>query len=251
MKALLICQLLLQITSRLYLIKCRRHCLRLLWSGPTGPTGPTGPSGGPTGPTGAEGATGPTGPAGPIGETGPQGLPGATGAGAIIPYASAGPIPLSILAGGAAGTPAFVGFGSSAGGLSVFGDIIDLGLTGGSLTNYAFSVPRNGTITDMSATFTVSISTTLSLGTLYVSAQLFSAPANGETFTAIPEANLVLEPGLDEISVGTIVSGTLSGINVPVTQGEQLLLVFYANNSSIVALEDTIAGYASAGVAIS
>jgi len=236
--------------------------------GPIGDTGPTGPAGGAgpqgvsglqgpignTGPTGADGVTGATGPAGALGATGasvtgPTGATGVTGASAIIPYASGSPVTLNILAGGLAGTPAYIGFGGSAAGVSVFGANISL-IGSSGLLNFAFAVPRNGTITNISAEFTVLGGTSLGFGNTYVQVQLYRAPAGGTTFTPLAGTALTLQPGVGLVSVGQPLSGSLT-TGVSVSQGDQLLLVFGAtNDGGVLVAVGSINGYASAGIAI-
>lgn len=58
---------------------------------------------------------------------------------------------ITTIAGGLIGTPGFVGFGSSAPGISIAGGTINLTNPAGTLTNFAFSMSRNGIITDISA----------------------------------------------------------------------------------------------------
>jgi len=79
--------------------------------------------------------------------------------GAVIPFASGLPTALTTVAGELAGLPAFVGFGSSAQGLTLLGTTIDITNASGTLSNFAFQVPRAGIITSFSAFF----STTLAL----------------------------------------------------------------------------------------
>ncbi|MFT8318803.1 MAG: exosporium glycoprotein BclB-related protein, partial [Sporolactobacillus sp.] len=222
-------------------------------TGATGATGPTGPTGltGDTGPTGAigdTGATGPTGATGATGPTGPTGDTGPTGAGAIIPFASGIPVALTTLAGGIAGTPSFLGFGSSAPSLDVLGATIDLTGAAGTLLNFAFSVPRAGTITSLSAYFSVTAAVTL-LGTATITAQLYQSTTPDNTFTAIPGASVVLPPLTGLITLGDTLNDITSGLSVPVTPQTRLLMVFSVAATGI-ALATTIAGYASAGVAI-
>jgi len=228
-------------------------------SGPAGVAGPQGITGmqgpiGITGPTGADGAMGTTGPAGAIGATGasvtgPMGATGATGSSAMIPYASGGPVTLNILAGGLAGTPAYIGFGSSAPGLSAFGSNISL-IGSSGVANFAFTVPRNGTITNISADFTVLAGTSFGIGSTYVQVQLYSAPAGSTTFAPLAGTAMTLQPGVGLISVGQLLTGSLTtGVNV--SQGDQLLMVFGASNDGgFLVIAGSINGYASAGVAI-
>ncbi len=154
-------------------------------TGPVGPTGNTGPRGfedprgyagpqgiqgvqgvrgdiGPKGDPGCEGPKGDMGPQGPAGATGATGADGVTGAtgpagiagtGAIIPFASGLPVALTTIAGGLAGLPAFVGFGSNVQGLTVLGSTINITNAAGTLSNFAFQVPRDGIITSFSAFF--------------------------------------------------------------------------------------------------
>ena len=133
--------------------------------GPIGSTGPTGAMGpqGVTGPQGVQGVTGPIGPQGPKGcqgDDGPTGATGPTGAagtGAIIPFASGLPVSMTTIAGGLAGIPAYIGFGSSVQGLTILGSTINITNAGGTLSNFAFQVPRNGIITSFSAFFSTTL----------------------------------------------------------------------------------------------
>jgi BclB C-terminal domain-containing protein len=200
-----------------------------------------------TGPAGPAGPTGPAGPAGPRGLAGPA---GAAGSGAIIPYASGSSVTLNILASGLAGTPIFVGFGSAAQGLASLGASIDLTGAPG-VTNLAFSVPRGGVISSVSASFTVALSDASVPGGVSISAAVYSAPANSRIFTAVSGAGLALAPVLSSITAGTTVSGSVSGVNAPVSAGTQLLLVFSAASSSALSAAAFVSGYASAGLAIS
>ena len=108
--------------------------------GPAGPKGDVEPQGpaGPIGPVGPQGDAGPQGPRGIPGPTGPTGATGPTGVagtGAIIPFASGTPVVLTTIAGGLAGLPAFVGFGSSAQDITLLGSTIDITNASGTLSN--------------------------------------------------------------------------------------------------------------------
>ena len=224
--------------------------------GPTGAAGTNGVTGptGPTGATGADGVTGPTGPTGAIGAdgvTGPTGPTGIAGSAAIIPFASGLPVSLTTVAGGLVGTPAFVGFGSSAPGLTISGGTINLTNPAGTLTNFAFSMPRDGIITSLSAFFSTTAALSLVGSTIQITAQLYRSVTPDNVFTAVPGAAVSLTPALTGvISAGTLSSGVTDGLNIPVTPETRLMLVFTATASGLT-LVNTVAGYASGGLAIS
>ena len=233
-------------------------------TGPTGATGATGPTGatgedgatGPTGPTGATGedgatgATGPTGATGATGSTGPTGSTGAAGASAIIPFASGLPVSLTTIAGGLVGTPAFIGFGSSAPGISIIGNTIDLTNPSGTLTNFAFTMPRDGVITSIDVFFSTTAALSLVGSTITIEAKLYESIAPNNTMTVVPGTTVTLTPSLTGvISIGTISKGILTGLNINVPAGTRLMLVLTARASGL-SLVNTVAGYVSAGVAI-
>ena len=233
-------------------------------TGPTGPTGATGEDGatgatGPTGSTGAtgeDGATGPTGltgitgATGATGSTGPTGSTGAAGASAIIPFASGLPVSLTTIAGGLVGTPAFIGFGSSAPGISIIGNTIDLTNPSGTLTNFAFTMPRDGVITSIDVFFSTTAALSLVGSTITIEAKLYESIAPNNTMTVVPGTTVTLTPSLTGvISIGTISKGILTGLNINVPAGTRLMLVLTARASGL-SLVNTVAGYVSAGVAI-
>lgn len=238
---------------------------------PTGPTGAKGPQGiqeptgatGIQGPQGAQGPTGATGPQGPqgiqgatgvTGLQGPQGLQGVAGSSAIIPYASGLPVTLTIIAGGLVGTTALVGFGNSANGVSILGGTIDLSgasIVAGTPINMAFSAPRDGTITAISAYFSVTTALSITGTTVTITAQLYRSTTPNNTFTAVPGAVVTLAPALTGLlAIGASSNGLITGLNIPVTSQTRLLLVFSATATGL-SLAQTIIGYASGGVAIS
>ncbi|MFD1631025.1 exosporium glycoprotein BclB-related protein [Pseudopedobacter beijingensis] len=171
--------------------------------------------------------------------------------GAIIPFASGLPVVLTTIAGGLTGTTSLVGFGNSASGVSLVGSsIIDLTGAAGTLLNFAFTAPRSGSITSMSAFFSTTAALSLIGTTITVQAQLYTAPHASNTFTAVPGALVTLAPGLSGvIAIGTTSSGQTTGLNIPVVAGDRYLLVFSATASGLT-LINTVAGYASAGINI-
>jgi BclB C-terminal domain-containing protein len=175
---------------------------------------------------------------------------GGSNGGAIIPYSSGIPVSLTTIAGGLAGTPSFVGFGSSAPSLSILGSTIDLTGAAGTLLNFAFSMPRSGTIKSMSAYFSTTAALSLIGSTVTITAQLYSSTTPDNSFTAVPGASVTLAPSLTGIiSLGAISNGITTGLNIPVTAQTRFLLVF-SSSASGISLLTTTAGYASAGLSI-
>jgi BclB C-terminal domain-containing protein len=169
-----------------------------------------------------------------------------SGGGAIIPYASGAPIVMTTILGGLAGTTSVLGFGTSATGVSLLGGGIDAS----ALTNFAYSVPRNGTITSISGFFSTTVALALVGTTLNIQAQLFAAPAGSNSFLPVPGALVNLAPSLSGIvAIGNTAFGTTSGLSIPVLAGSRLLLVYSATASGI-GLITSVTGYASAGVSI-
>lgn len=246
--------------------------------GPPGPIGPIGPPGGP----GAQGDPGPPGPPGPPGAQGDPGPglefdwdgtslgvrvegqmdytyedlqgpagPAGSGGGAIIPFSSGLPLTLTTVLGGLLNTSSVIGFGNSASNVSLVAGVIDLTGAAGTLLNMAFSVPRDGIITDMSAFFSSTVALNLVGSTVAITAQLYQSTTPDNIFTAIPGAEVTLAPSMTGIlALGTISNGTTSGLNIPVTSGTRLLMVFSANVIAGLDVATVIVGYASAGVSI-
>lgn len=221
--------------------------------GPQGPPGPPGEQGPPgvQGPPGSPGQQGPEGPPGPQGEQGDPGedgapgLDGVDGIGAILPYASGTPVAITGLVGGLLGTSAAIGMGSSAANIALSGTTVDLTGAAGTLLNFASVVPRDGVITDISGFFSVALGATLlSAPTIRVRVLKSQSPTSN-IFTEVSSFNL--SPTLNAIvTIGQTCTGSES-VNIPVSQGERLLVVFGATASLAVA----VTGYASAGIAIS
>lgn len=163
--------------------------------------------------------------------------------GSIIPFASGiVPVVLTSVLGGAIGTVSMVGFGTSIPGVTLTGTNIDLTAATGT---EAFSVPRAGTITSISASLSATIALTLT-GTATVRAQIYRAVAGSNVFSPT-DAFVDLAPALSVIAVGTITFGTRNVTPVPVAAGDRLLMIFSVTSSGIVT---TITGNASAGINI-
>lgn len=229
-------------------------------AGPEGPAGIQGPTGaaGPVGPAGADGADGEPGPAGPAGADGadgvdgaegpqgPQGPAGADGQSAILPFSSGTPVVLTTLLGDLISTGAVIGFGSSFEGVNIDDDSIDVS-GGGSILNFAFPLPRDTTITDISAYFTVTAEVSLATPVSVV-ASIFSAPP-GETLFTETSITVILEPELDGlITIGEVLTGSSNGLSETFPSGTRLLMVFYTEADTTIA--SVVTGFASASIAI-
>ncbi|MEY9977724.1 exosporium glycoprotein BclB-related protein [Lysinibacillus sp. RC79] len=163
--------------------------------------------------------------------------------GSIIPFASGiVPVILTSVLGGTIGTVSMVGFGTSIPGVTLTGTNIDLTAATGT---EAFSVPRDGTITSISASLSATVAVTLT-GTATVRAQIYRANAGSNVFSPTT-AFVDLAPALATIAIGTITFGTRNVTPVPVAAGDRLLMVFSITSSGIVA---TVTGNASAGINI-
>jgi len=163
--------------------------------------------------------------------------------GSIIPFASGiDPVVLTSLATGLIDTVSLVGFGTSIPGITLTGTNIDLTAATGT---EAFSVPRAGTITSISASLSATVAETL-IGTATVRAQIYRADAGSNVFSPTT-AFVDLAPALSTIAIGTITFGTANVTPVPVAAGDRLLMVFSVTSPGFAA---TITGNASAGINI-
>lgn len=168
--------------------------------------------------------------------------------GSIIPFASGAPVALAAVAGGLVTTGAIVGFGTAfpAVPITLAGTTIDLT---GLLFNEAFSVPRTGAVTAISASFTTTVALAALAGTATINAQIYRAPAGSNVFTATG-ATVDLAPTITGVAlpIGTTFSGTSSNFApVPVAPGDRLLMVFTVRGTVVIA---ALVGTASAGITI-
>lgn len=165
--------------------------------------------------------------------------------GSIIPFSSGiTPTILVSALGGLIGTASLVGFGTAIPDVTVTNDTIDLLAP---LLTEAFSVPRDGSITSISASFRVTVGITVP-GTGTVSARIYRAPAGSSTFTAT-DASVNLTPALTGVvAVDTTLTGTSANFApVTVAPGDRLLMVFSITGPTTAT---TLTGTASAGINI-
>ena len=181
---------------------------------------------------------------GPIRAIDRECIPPSSRRGSIIPYASGiVPVALTSLAGGLVGIPFYIGFGTAVPGVILADNTIDL--TG--LVNEAFTVPRNGSITAISATFTLTVALAV-FGGGSVNAQIYRAPAGSNIFSPTG-VSVNLTPALTgPLAIGATLSGSSAPFApVPVTTGDRLLMVFSLLGTTIVTV---VTGTASAGITI-
>jgi len=185
---------------------------------------------------GDEGTTGPTGPA------------GLDGASAIIPFASGLPNALVHVLGGLLDTGALIGFGSSVDGVAVGGGTIDLTGVVGLPSNMAFSLPRDGTLTQLSAFFSNVLGVALLPAGVSVAVQLYRSTTPDNIFSPVPGAIVTMALPAGLLSIGDFVSGT-TPIAVPVLNQDRLLLVARVTVTG-TDIATVVTGYVSAGLAI-
>ncbi len=145
-----------------------------------------------------------------------------------------------------------VGFGNSAPTVFAFGTTIDLTGAAGTLLNFAYSVPRDGIITSISAFFSTAVEVFISIvGSATITAQLYSSPTPDNNFTPIPGAIVTLTPFLSGglVPIGTISNGLTTGLAIPVTAQTRLLMVYSITTTGLT-VATIVTGYASAGVTI-
>jgi BclB C-terminal domain-containing protein len=168
----------------------------------------------------------------------------------IIPYASGTPVTVTTISGGLPGTGAISGFGKAVSGITVSSGTVDLTGSAGTDINYAFSVPRAGTITSISGYFSLTTAMALIGSTVTLSAQLYRAATPNNIFTPVAGTLVTFSPPLTGIlAVGTISNGLLTGLSIPVTAQTRLLMVYTASAAGL-SLNNTVVGYASGGVTI-
>ena len=171
--------------------------------------------------------------------------PTPTATGSIIPFSSGvTPVVLATLLGGVVGVPSLIGFGTAIPGVAILGNQIDLS----GLITEAFSVPRAGNITAISASFTSTLGVTL-LGSTTVQATVFQAPAGSSIFTATT-ATVNLAPPFTGVLVGGETAFATATVGpIPVAAGDRLLMVYTIATEGITVAQ-VLTGTASAGITI-
>lgn len=172
-----------------------------------------------------------------------------TGSGTIIPFSSGSDLTMTTILGGLVGTGSAIGFGNNAA-VTPIGGLIDITGVTGVIYNCAFSVPRSGTITDISAYFSNTVALALIGTTVTITAQLYQSTTPNNSFTPIPGATVTLAPSMTGIlSLGSTSNGLTTGLSIPVTAQTRLMMVFTSTATGL-SLVNTIKGYASAGLSM-
>jgi BclB C-terminal domain-containing protein len=144
------------------------------------------------------------------------------------------------------GTDAAVGFGNSTSGITPVAGVID----STAISNFAYSMPRNGTLTDMAAFFSTTAAIDLTGTTVTITAQVWTSPAPNDAFTPVAGAIVTLAPALTgTVATGDVSSGLTTGLSVPLTAGTRVLVIF-SSTATGTTLVTTVVGFASAGLNI-
>lgn len=177
--------------------------------------------------------------------SGATGATGAAGASDITAFASGAPATMTTDGGGLENDVVIVGFGENEVTQTSAGSIDATGLD-----DLAFSVPRDGTLTSLSTFFTVTTSMSLVGTTITTTCQIFESPTPDNNFNPVPGAVVTMAPALTGVvSIGTVINGITTGLNIPVTAQTRLMLVC-GSTASGLSLINSISGQFSGGVSI-
>ncbi|MCM3619058.1 hypothetical protein M3936_15825 [Sutcliffiella horikoshii] len=144
-------------------------------------------------------------------------------------------------------TGALIGFGSSSPSIDILGTTIDLTDSQG-LLYYAFTLPREATVTAITAFYSLTVQATL-LTPVSVVATVFSAPPGSNIFSET-DISITLAPPIPAGAtlIGASRSGIETGLSETFPTGTRLLMVFsLATDFSILS---AVTGFASASLAI-
>ena len=204
---------------------------------------------------GHDGHDGFTGPTGPGGATGFTGAPGAGAGGAIIPFASGTPVELisqNPIIPVALETCAVIGFGSSAPVEVINGQLNLTGIPPGALLDMAWTMPRDGTLTELSGFYSNIVASGIVPigGFATVELQIYRAVAPDSNIFVPLSPVLELQPPLNIFStLGTTAIGTLP-LNIAVSKQDRLVLVACVDATGLSDNPVVVSGYISAGLAI-
>jgi BclB C-terminal domain-containing protein len=118
------------------------------------------------------------------------------------------------------------------------------------LAGLAQPFPSEVTLTGMAASFTLTTPMALIGSTVSVQAQLFTANAGSSVLIPRAGATVTLGPSFTGVlSQGTVISGTTSGLAIPLLAGTRAALVVSSTAAGLT-LVNTVTGGVSAGLAV-
>ena len=125
-----------------------------------------------------------------------------------------------------------------------------LRLITGQLLNFAYVAPRDGTITSIYGFMSVTSAVIPVGSTVTVHTQLYeSASPTSNLFAPIVAANVNLAAAFSSVAtLGTVATGSNTGLSIPVTAGLRYVLVVYTTATG--SLVTSVAGYISAGMTV-
>ncbi|SDS15641.1 hypothetical protein SAMN05444162_0855 [Paenibacillaceae bacterium GAS479] len=120
--------------------------------------------------------------------------------------------------------------------------------------NYAFSMPRGGTLSSMTASFTLTSPAIFINSPMTIQAQLCRSSASASPyspFTTIPGAIVPLIPALSGNLTNLTCQGSLNGLDISLNPGDRLVVVFTASSPpNSFANPPSILGTGSASITI-
>lgn len=112
-------------------------------------------------------------------------------------------------------------------------------------------MPRDGTLTGLSAFFSTTVALALIGTDVTLFAQIYRSTAPDNTFVPVPGTEVTLAPVLTGIlGIGTIAFGNTGPIAVPVDLDDRLLLVVRVEVTAGLDIATVVTGYVSAGLSI-
>jgi len=162
----------------------------------------------------------------------------------LIPFASGGTITVGTAPFSFSRSIGLVGFGNSVT-TTAFVSGGPLSLSNG--PNLAFVVPSSGIITDISGFFS-SNSTHNGSSNITINCLVYISDAfNSNNFNPVAGGAVTISPNyLSVTPPGTTATGTLSGLNIPVTAGSRIMMVVSAADNPF--FTSSISGYFSGGI---
>jgi BclB C-terminal domain-containing protein len=123
--------------------------------------------------------------------------------------------------GGLLDTGAVSGFGTALDGVALGGGTIDLTGGVGIPSNMAFSMPRDGTLVQLAAFFSLAAAVALFPANASVVVQIYRSTTPDNIFSPVPGALVAIPLPAGPLAIGTFASGA-AAFAVPVNAGDRL-----------------------------